>query len=73
MGTVYSKGELVPTEGTYVCVPCGFHHHYQANESFGECTSCLAGKTTDESELADGSGLWEPAAKSTHTEIASSN
>ena len=40
---IYNKGNAVPEETTYVCVPCGYKKHYQAGEIFGECTSCLAG------------------------------
>ncbi|MBI5038024.1 MAG: hypothetical protein HZC01_04980 [Candidatus Kerfeldbacteria bacterium] len=56
---VFDKGEIVPLEGNYVCSPCGFSHHYRAGETFGECTSCMAGSDSGHPEYVDGSGLWE--------------
>lgn len=55
----YNKGGEVPEEGTYVCVPCGYHHHYKSGEKFGECLSCLAGSEEGPEEFAEGLELWE--------------
>ena len=54
---IYQKGDVVTETGKYVCVPCGYHHHYQAGEKFGECTSCLANNKNMED--VDGTGMWE--------------
>ncbi len=60
---VYNKGDVVPTDGKYVCSPCGYHHEYKAGETFGECTSCMAGSTDGHPDYVDGTGLWEKASE----------
>jgi len=59
----YNKGDEVPAEGKYVCVPCGYHHHYKDGEKFGECISCLAGTQDGPEEYAEGLELWEKLEK----------
>ena len=57
----FSKGESVPAEGEYVCVPCGYKHHYKSGEQFGECISCLSGtKDGKHEEYLEGVEMWEP-------------
>lgn len=56
----YNRGESVPEDGKYVCVPCGYQKDLHPGEVFPECISCLAG--TDESEnegFAEGLEMWE--------------
>jgi len=55
----YNKGDAVPEDGTYVCVPCGFHKSFHAGDTFSECTSCLAGTHEGDEMFVDGSELWE--------------
>ncbi len=57
----FSKGDVVPTEGEWVCVPCGYKHHYKAGEQFGECMSCLSGTPSGQhEEFLEGEEMWEP-------------
>ncbi len=57
----YSKGQVVPKEGEYVCVPCGFKRAYKNGEQFGECMSCLSGTNDGQhEEFLDGEEMWEP-------------
>ncbi len=59
--TPLSKGDTVPADGEYVCVPCGFKRHYQAGEKFGECLSCLSGTPQGQHEdYVEGMEMWEP-------------
>ena len=55
----YNKGEAVPDDGKYVCVPCGYHHEYKKGDTFGECISCLAGGKEGPEEYAEGLEMWE--------------
>jgi hypothetical protein len=55
----YNKGDDVPEDSHYVCVPCGYHHYYKAGDKFGECISCLAGTQDGPEEYAEGLELWE--------------
>lgn len=60
MDKPFSKGETVPAEADYVCVPCGYKHHYQPGEAFGECMSCLSGTPQGEhEEFLEGEEMWE--------------
>lgn len=58
-GKTYNKGESVPEDGTYVCVPCGFHKSFKAGDAFSECTSCLAGTREGDEMFVDGTEMWE--------------
>lgn len=42
-GPLYKIGDIVPTDGVYLCVPCGYMQEFQAGESFTTCEACLAG------------------------------
>ena len=56
----FSKGDNVPVEGEYVCVPCGYHKKYKTGDQFTECISCMSG--TDEGqheEFLEGEEMWE--------------
>lgn len=55
----FNKGDQVPEEGTYVCVPCGYRHHYINGEKFGECISCLAGTSDGHEDYVEGLEMWE--------------
>lgn len=58
----FARGEDVPDDGKYVCVPCGFNRDFKAGEKFGECSSCITGgkpATDDDAEYADGLEMWE--------------
>jgi len=55
----FSKGERVPEDGEYVCVPCGYHNVYQAGDQFKECVSCLSGTPEGKEEFAEGLEMWE--------------
>lgn len=59
----FSKGETIPENGTYVCVPCGYHQHCEAGGKFGECTSCMAGTEEGDKEYIEGTSLWEKLEK----------
>lgn len=37
----YHVGDVVPKEGEYVCVPCGFKKNLRPGEEFSECISCM--------------------------------
>lgn len=56
----FNKGDSVPKEGNYVCVPCGYRKHFSPGEHFSECTSCLSGTPDGEEEYLDGLEMWEP-------------
>jgi hypothetical protein len=57
----FSKGDAVPKEGAYVCVPCGFKKDYKSGEHFEECISCFSGTPQGEhEEFVDGMEMWEP-------------
>lgn len=61
----YHVGDVVPEEGKYVCVPCGFRRKLKAGQTFSECVSCLkdegwhaAGEEQDEEDrLLDGTDI----------------
>lgn len=56
----FSKGDAVPAEGDYVCVPCGYQHHYKPGDTFGECISCLSGTPGGQhEEYVEGEEMWE--------------
>lgn len=56
----FSKGDTVPEEADYVCVPCGYQHHYKPGEIFGECMSCLSGTPDGQhEEFVEGQEMWE--------------
>lgn len=56
----FSKGQTVPEEADYVCVPCGYHHHYKPGDTFGECLSCLSGTPNGQhEEFLEGEEMWE--------------
>lgn len=57
----FNKGDVVPTEADYVCVPCGFKKHYQPGEQFSECISCFSGTPQGQhEEYVEGMEMWEP-------------
>jgi len=57
----FSKGQVVPHEGDFVCVPCGYKHHFQPGETFTECISCLSGtKDGQHEDFLEGEEMWEP-------------
>ncbi|MBI3956710.1 MAG: hypothetical protein HY340_01845 [Candidatus Kerfeldbacteria bacterium] len=58
--TTFSKGERVPQEGDYVCVPCGYRRHFQPGEQFSECLSCLSGTADGHEDYVEGMEMWEP-------------
>ncbi len=55
--SAYNKGDVVNKIGKYVCVPCGFHHEYKEGDTFGECTSCLAGSSEGPKDYVEGTGI----------------
>ncbi len=56
----FSKGDAVPAEGEYVCVPCGYQHYYKPGDTFGECMSCLSGTPGGQhEEFLEGEEMWE--------------
>ncbi len=57
----FNKGETVPEEGEYVCVPCGYHKDYKPGDAFSECISCLSGTPDGDDEFAEGLEMWEKA------------
>lgn len=60
MDKPFSKGEVVPAAGEYVCVPCGFKKTYAPGEQFGECMSCLSGTPNGQhDEFLEGEEMWE--------------
>lgn len=60
MDKPFSKGDTVKDEGDYVCVPCGYKHHYKPGETFGECMSCLSGTPNGQhEEFLEGEEMWE--------------
>lgn len=56
---IFNKGDTVPEDADYICVPCGYKRELKAGETFGECTSCLAGTDEGEKEYMEGTSLWE--------------
>jgi hypothetical protein len=60
MDKPFSKGDVVPVAGEYVCVPCGFKKKYEPGEQFGECLSCLSGTPNGQhDEFLEGEEMWE--------------
>lgn len=60
MDKPFSKGDVVPSEGDYVCVPCGYQHHYKPGDAFGECMSCMSGSPSGQhEEFVEGEEMWE--------------
>lgn len=57
----YNRGDQVPEENNYVCVPCGFRKHLKQGDVFPECTSCLSGTEEGDEEYVEGLELWEKA------------
>lgn len=55
----YNRGDTVPKEGNYVCVPCGYHHHFQEGEQFTECMSCMSGTGEGHERFVEGLEMWE--------------
>ncbi len=69
MDKPFSKGDTVPEEATYVCVPCGYQHHYKPGETFGECMSCLSGTPSGQhEEFVEGQEMWEKIPPPSKTE-----
>jgi len=58
--TPYSKGQTVEHEGDYVCVPCGYKHHFKPGEAFTECISCMSGTNDGHEDFVEGEEMWEP-------------
>jgi len=56
---IYNKGDTVPENGIYVCVPCGYKKELKVGNIFSECTSCLAGTEEGDEEYVTGTGMWE--------------
>lgn len=65
---VFDKGDDVPTEGEYVCSPCGYHHTFHKGEQFTECISCMSGTPDGHEDFAEGLELWEKAQRVTEGE-----
>lgn len=40
---LFKKGDIVPTGGVYLCVPCGYTQYFKRGANFTECVACLAG------------------------------
>lgn len=40
---LYKIGDVVPVQGAYVCVPCGYVQMFEQGELFITCEACLAG------------------------------
>ncbi len=40
---LYKVGDIVPENGWYLCVPCGFADEFKAGDAFPVCKVCLAG------------------------------
>lgn len=40
---LFRKGDVVPVNGSYVCVPCGYVQYFEGGTVFSECVACLAG------------------------------
>lgn len=58
----FNKGDQVPSEGEYVCVPCGYRKRFQIGEQFTECISCLSGTPDGQhEEYVEGMEMWEKA------------
>lgn len=57
--TAFNRGDDVQEEGKYVCVPCGYHHHFRQGEKFSECLSCMAGTEEGHEEFVEGLEMWE--------------
>lgn len=56
---IYTVGDIVPADGEYACVPCGYKKIYKEGESFLECISCLEKfKDVDMDDVSD-EGAWE--------------
>lgn len=59
IGAVFNVESMVPQNGTYVCVPCGYKKELKAGECFPLCFSCLEGKKYNNDHYMKGLGLWE--------------
>ncbi|MBT4850127.1 hypothetical protein HON36_04735 [Candidatus Parcubacteria bacterium] len=55
----YNVGDIVPTDGEYACVPCGYKKTYRAGETFLECISCLDKFKDVDTEAITDEGTWE--------------
>ena len=65
---IYNKGDAVPEHGMYVCVPCGYKKELKSGDTFGECTSCLAGTEEGNEEYVAGTGMWEKFQEDKHNQ-----
>lgn len=41
--TFYKINDIVPQNGYYLCVPCGYSQYFTAGAFFTTCEACLAG------------------------------
>ena len=56
----FNKGDHLPENGEYVCVPCGYHRVLKAGEVFPECISCMSGTAEGQHEdYIEGMEMWE--------------
>jgi len=49
--TLYNKGTLVPEDGEYMCIDCGYSQFFKKGEVFPVCPVCLAGEEDSEYEF----------------------
>lgn len=50
---LYKIGDLVPEDGMYLCVPCGFVEEFRAGEEFPTCRACYAGTPDGPEDYTD--------------------
>ena len=41
--TLYKISDVVPQNGYYLCVPCGYQQYFEAGALFTTCDACFAG------------------------------
>ena len=57
--TLYKINDVVPQQGMYLCVPCGFVQEFSAGTRFTTCELCLAGTPDGPEEFAhDEAEFW---------------
>jgi hypothetical protein len=40
---MFKNDDIVPQDGWYICVPCGYVDEFKAGDKFPICPVCLAG------------------------------
>ena len=56
----YKIGDLVPTSGAYLCVPCGYVQEFEEGTRFITCEACFAGTPDGPEESQDPNDeFWE--------------